>query len=167
MKRNVAAIVILFVFTASSVAKDYRVSSPDGKITVTVKDGPGLKWSASYDGRTIIADAAAGLRISSGILPGEKEMVRKAVYGKIDQVLTPVVPVKRLVIPDKCNVMTITYRSGISAQFRVYDDGIAYRFETALKDRIIITSETADLQLPGRSFSWYPLGDSIISHNEK
>ncbi|MCU0455906.1 MAG: glycoside hydrolase family 97 protein [Bacteroidales bacterium] len=167
MKRKMAVFVILFVFAATAVAKDYRVSSPDGKITVTVKDGPGLIWSASYDGRPVIADAAAGLRLSSGFLPGEKEMVRKAVYGKIDQVLTPVVPVKRSAIPDKCNFMTITYKSGISAQFRVYDDGIAYRFETALKNTIIVSNETADFRLPEGSLSWYPLEDSFMSHNER
>ena len=167
MKRIISGIIILFVFATYSFAKDYKLSSPDGKIAVTIKPGPGLEWSASYEGKTIVSGAKAGLALSTGNLPGENEIVRKAVYGKINQDLIPVIPNKRSKISDNCNTLLITYKSGISVQFRAYNDGVAYRFETSLKNDIIIKSEITELEFPEGSHSWYPLEDSFMSHNER
>ena len=33
-----------------AVAKEYKLTSPDNKITVTVSVGIGIKWSAAYEG---------------------------------------------------------------------------------------------------------------------
>jgi len=167
MKRIISGIILLFAFATYSYAKDYKLSSPDGKIAVTIKPGPGLEWSASYEGKTLLSVAKAGLTLSNGNLPGENEMVKKVVYGKINQELIPVIPNKRSKITDNCNTLLITYKSGISVQFRAYDDGIAYRFETSLKNDIIVKSEITDLEFPEGSHSWYPLEDSFMSHNER
>ena len=167
MKRIISGIIFLFVFATYSFAKDYKLSSPDGKITVTIKPGPGLEWSASYEGKTLLSVAKAGLTLSTGNLPGENEMVWKAVYGKINQELIPVIPNKRSKITDNCNTLLITYKSGISVQFRAYDDGVAYRFETSLKNDIIVKNEITDLEFPEGSHSWYPLEESFMSHNER
>ncbi len=55
----------------------------------------------------------------------------KQLPGKVNQVLEPVIAHKRSKINDNCNTLLITFRSGFALQFRVYNDGIAYRFETA------------------------------------
>jgi len=167
MKRIISGIILLFVFTAISFAKDYKLTSPDGKIIVTVKAGPGLEWSATYEGRDIISSAKAGMILAAGTIPGETEMAKKAVYGKISQELIPVVPNKRSKISDNCNTLVISFKSGINAQFRAYNDGVAYRFETALKNDIIVKNEVTDIKFPQGSFSWYPLEDSFMSHNER
>jgi len=167
MKRIISGIILLFVFAVISFAKDYKLASPDGKIIITVKAGPGIDWSATYEGRDIISSAKAAMVLASGTIPGETEMVRKAVYGRISQELIPVVPAKRSKIADNCNTLLISFKSGINVQFRAYDDGIAYRFETALKNDIIVKNEVTDIKFPKGSFSWYPLEDSFMSHNER
>ena len=167
MRRIISGIILLFVFTTCSLAKDYKLNSPDGKIVVTVKAGPGLEWSATYDGKEIISAAKAGMILGTGAVPGENEMVKKAVFGKISQELIPVVPNKRSKIADNCNTLLISFKSGINAQFRAYDDGVAYRFETSLKNDIIVRNEVTDIKFPAGSFSWYPLEDSFMSHNER
>jgi alpha-glucosidase len=82
-------------------------------------------------------------------------------------VLEPVVPHKHSKIDDRCNTLLITFRSGFAVNFRVYDDGIAYRFETALKDDLIIKNEISEITFPSGSRSWYPLEESFMSHNER
>jgi len=167
MKRIISGIVLLFMFTTYSFAKDYKLTSPDGKIIVTVKAGPGLEWSAIYDGKDIISSAKAGMILADKTIPGENEMIKKAVFGKINQELIPVVPNKRSKIDDNCNTLLIYFKSGVNVQFRAYNDGVAYRFETTLKNDIIVKNEVTDIKFPQGSFSWYPLEDSFMSHNER
>ncbi len=108
----------MLLFTEYSYAKEYKLSSPDGKISVTVKAGPGFHWSASCSGKTIISAAEGGMILESGIFPGKAEMVKKAIYGKINQELIPEVPNKRSKITDNCNTLLVAFRSGISNQLR-------------------------------------------------
>jgi len=167
MKKLFVLLLILAGVSAYSAPKTYKVTSPDGKIVVTVNAGTDIKLSASYQGREVITSLKAGLVQSTGKTFGENETVRKAVYGKIEQVLEPVVPHKHSKIDDRCNTLLITFRSGFAVNFRVYDDGIAYRFETALKDDLIIKNEISEITFPSGSRSWYPLEESFMSHNER
>ncbi|MCX6334039.1 MAG: glycoside hydrolase family 97 protein [Bacteroidia bacterium] len=167
MKRIIPGFILLFVFTTCSLAKDSKVTSPDGKITVTVRSGPGLEWSAAYEGKSIITKAKAGLVLTSGVIPGETEMVKMVAYGKINQELIPVVPNKKSKIADNCNTMLIAFKSGLNVQFRVYNDGVAYRFETGFKNDIIVKNEITNIEFPSGSYTWYPLEESFMSHNER
>lgn len=166
--KQIFFLMFLFAGTAAySAPKVYKISSPDGKILVTLNTGAEIIWSATYDRKEVIKSVKAGLVTGNGQFSGKNESVRRAVYGKTDQVLEPVVPHKRSVIADKCNTLLLTFRSGLALNFRVYDDGIAYRFETSLKDDIIINNEIAELNLPSGSVAWYPLEDGFMSHNER
>ena len=167
MKRPFLLSFLLLLAVNYSFSKDYKVSSPDGKIVVTVSAGPDLKWSATYEGREIITSVKAGMTLGTNKVLGENETVKKAVYGQVNQVIEPVVPNKRSKIPDNCNTLLITFKSGFGVQFRAYNDGIAYRFETFLKDDIIVKNEITELQFPTKSYSWYPLEESFMSHNER
>lgn len=167
MKHTSLFFVLLAVTASYSYAKDYKVSSPDGKITLTVSPAADLTWSLSYDGKAIVSSAKAGIALADGRIIGSGEKVRKVTAGKINQVLEPVVAYKRSKTEDNCNTLLIAFRSGAAIQFRAYNDGVAYRFETSLKDDITIKNEIADLQFPTGSNAWYPIEESFMSHNER
>ena len=167
MKHKSLLVILLIMTVSYSYAKDYKVSSPDGKITVTVSPATDLNWSVTYDGKEVISSAKAGMVLVDGIIPVSGEKVRKATPGKINQVLETVVAYKRSKIEDNCNTLLIAFRSGVAVQFRAYNDGVAYRFETSFKDDITVRNEIADLQFPAGSNAWYPLEESFMSHNER
>jgi alpha-glucosidase len=167
MKRLFLLSFLLLLAVNYSFSKDYKVSSPDGKIVVTISAGTDVKWSATYEGREIITSVKAGMTLGTNKVLGVNETVKKAVYGQVNQVIEPVVPNKRSKILDNCNTILITFKSGFGIQFRAYNDGIAYRFETFLKDDIIVKNEITELQFPAKSYSWYPLEESFMSHNER
>jgi len=167
MKRGLLLILMLVFVSAWSFAKDYKLSSPDGKIVLTVSVGTDIKWSVSFDGKEAISSVKAGMVLSNGKILGQNESVKKAIPGKINQVLEPVVAYKRSRTEDNGNTLLIAFRSGASIKFIAYNDGVAYRFETALKDELVIKKEIADLQFPSGSVAWYPLEQSVMSHNER
>jgi alpha-glucosidase len=167
MKKSLL-IALLFVLTVSFVfPKDYKVTSPDGKITVNVNVGTDIKWSATVDDKEVINSSKIAMTLDNGKVLGNSEKVKSARTSMLNEISRPVVANKRSEITDNCNILTISFSSGFSLQFRAYNDGVAYRFETFLKDEIIVKNETSEYMFPAGSHSWYPLEESFMSHNER
>jgi alpha-glucosidase len=167
MKRSLV-LAFLFVITVYySAAKEFKLASPDNKISVTVTVGTGIMWSATCEGREIIKNSKIAMILANGKILGENEKVKKAAISQLNDIIRPVVSNKKSVITDNCNILTISFNSGFSLQFRAYNDGVAYRFETSLKEDIIIKNEISEFDFPAGSHSWYPLETSFMSHNER
>ena len=47
-------------------AGNYEVSSPNGKVKVTITTDEGVKWSVDYDGRQVLLPSAINIRLSQG-----------------------------------------------------------------------------------------------------
>jgi len=159
---------LLFVLTVSfTFSKDYKVTSPDGKISVNVNVGNEIRWSATIDDKEVINSSKIAMTLDNGKILGINEKVKSAKASILNEVSMPVVANKRSEIKDNCNILTISFSSGFALQFRAYDDGVAYRFETFLKDDIIVKNEISEFLFPAGSHSWYPLEESFMSHNER
>jgi alpha-glucosidase len=160
--------VILFVsITGYSNARDYKINSPDRKTGITVSTGSEIKWSASFEGKEIFSSSKIALVLAGGQVLGENEKVERTSINQIQEIITPIVPYKRSQIPNNCNILTLYFKSGFAIEFRAYNDGVAYRFETFFKDQIIVKNEISDLVFPPGSHSWYPREESFMSHNER
>jgi len=158
---------MLLTASAWSFGKDYKLASPDGKIVMTISAGTDVKWSASLEGKEAIVSVKIGMTLGNGKILGQNETVRKAAPGIISQVLEPVVAYKRSRTEDNGNTLLLAFRSGASIRFIAYNDGVAYRFETSMKEELVVKNEIADLQFPSGSYAWYPLEESFMSHNER
>jgi alpha-glucosidase len=167
MKKTLFFILFAVLSSYVSFAKDYKVSSPDGKNVITISVGAEIKWSASRDGAEIFKSPGIAMILANGKVLGNNEKVKKVALSTLNDIIRPVVANKKSEIVDNCNVLTISFNSGFSIHFRAYNDGVAYRFETMLKDEIIIKNEICDLIFPEGSHSWYPLETSFMSHNER
>jgi alpha-glucosidase len=167
MKRTLVLALLSVITGYWAVAKEYKLSSPDNKISVTVNVGADIKWSATVEGKEVINNSKIAMMLVNGRVLGENEKVTKASLSKLNEIIRPVVANKRSVIKDNCNILTISFNSGFSLQFRAYDDGVAYRFETSFKDDITVKNEVSELVFPSGSHSWYPLESGFMSHNER
>lgn len=158
---------LLLPLAGSLSAKDYTLTSPDGRIVLTVSAGTGLKWTAAFNGNVVIASAEAGMVLGDGRILGSDEKIRRATSGKIDESIKPVVACKRAVVENRCNTLLLEFRSGAAVQFRAYNDGVAYRFETSFKNDLVLKNEIVEFSFPEGSCAWYPLEESMMSHNER
>jgi alpha-glucosidase len=82
-------------------------------------------------------------------------------------VLTPVIRVKSARILDHYNQKTLIFDQGFSLTFRVYNDAVAYRFETALEDALVIKSETVAYNFAQDHSLYFPKEDSLQTHCER
>lgn len=142
-------IVVLGLFTmllgnslqiVAQNAKSFQLTSPDGKITVTVTAEPGLSWSVKHEGTTVLAPSAITLSLAGGEVLGKDVSVANTKPTSVQSSIpTPVY--KKTSIADNYNQLAITFKKNYSVLFRAYNDGVAYRFVTARKDSLTITSE--------------------------
>jgi alpha-glucosidase len=149
------------------VAKDYKVASPDGKISVVVTREADLKWFVTYDGREIMRSSDVAMELKGDRIPREKDRIRKASSGRVKEIIIPVVPNKRSEIVSEYNRLELRFTSGSAVEFRVYDDGVAYRFISSIEGEITVEKEISDILFPAGTISWYPLEESFMSHNER
>jgi len=151
----------------SVIAKDYKVTSPDGKISVTVTKEIQVRWTVAFDGKEIMSSSEAAMELTNGRIPLEKDKIRKSSVKRVKENIIPVIAHKRSEILSEYNVLELTFSSGSALEFRVYDDGVAYRFRSSMEGEITVVKEIARLKFPSGTKSWYPLEESFMSHNER
>ena len=165
---NKAIFTALAILLPASMlsGKDYRISSPDSRIVLTVNIDREISWSVMYENKTVVMADRISMILADGTILGEKESVRRPVLESKNELIRPVVAYKNSEIRDTYTSMTLAFRKGFSLVFRAYNDGIAYRFETSMGDSIIVKNEVSDLRFTAPAFSWFPLETSFMSHNE-
>lgn len=165
---RILILAILFVLPVyQSFARDYKVNSPDHKTGITVNAGSEIKWSVTFEGKEIFSAPKIAMVLEDGHVLGDNEEVSRSSINQISEIIKPIIPYKRSEIPNNCNILTLYFKSGFSVEFRAYNDGVAYRFETFFRNNITVNNEIAELLFPGGSHSWFPLETSFMSHNER
>lgn len=147
MKKLLTLILIFTGAAAQGARPAYRLTSPDGRLTTTVALDDALTYDIEYDGQTLMQPSAIGLKLSDGRVWGSSARIAKALHTSSDAMLSS--PFYRSsTVRDRYNGLTLKMRDNWSVEFRVYDDGVAYRFATTAKDPFEIASEQADYRFP-------------------
>jgi alpha-glucosidase len=136
---------LLFLLLCTSAVAQKEVSSPDRNITVTVTGGKTLQITARFKETVILQQSEIGMTIRG--VKSDWTLGRSSIITK-DEIIVPPVAEKRSRIRDHYQQLNIAFKSGLGLQIRVYDDGFAYRFTSALKDSVIVEKETANYALP-------------------
>lgn len=160
----------LFLFAALLVgmtagAKDVKVSSPDGKITVTITDNGGsLSYSAALEGKTLYTQKAMTVALEKKTL-GEKAKIGSVQTKSIDSVIKPVVPMKHSEIKDRYNSATLQM-NGYKMEFRVMNNAVAYRYILNEKGEVCIMDESFNLTPAEAMDVHYQGTDNFVTSSE-
>jgi alpha-glucosidase len=166
-KTSFFLIIITFLMSINSLfSKDIEVLSPEGEIRVVIHVNENITWSAFYKDKQIMDKNLISLETDDRVL-GLKPVLRRSKTNKINEEYTAVVPTISSTVKDVCNELELTFKKKYKIYFRAYDNGIAYRFETSLRDEIEVVSEKAEIHFPGDFISYFPQEESLISHYER
>lgn len=165
MKRLLTVICLLVVFNVT-MAKEYELSSPNGRISLKVNVDENCTYSVSLGDQQIITASPIALKLDNGDVWGQDARVRKAKVTSYSKELTPVVQRKYAKIQDDYNQLTLSFK-GYSLEFRAYDEGAAYRWVSALKGEYKVNSEQASFVFPADHTTWFPEEESLFSHQER
>ena len=147
LKTLIAAASLALMTPFFSVANDgsYQVVSPDGNLRATVVVGSGITYLVSRGGEQLIAPSDISMTLSDGIVFGENDKVRKVIKKSVDQTI-PTIAYKKSEVRDNYNEMTLVFKE-FNLTFRAYDDGVAYRFSSLLKNDFKVISERAEFNM--------------------
>ena len=137
---------LFFLFCLISLcasAGNYEVSSPNGKLKVTITTDEGVKWSVDYDGRQVLLPSAIDIRLSQGRktygLGKVGKVARHAVNGSFKNPFY-----KKLNISDAYGQLLMYTTEKFTIEVRAYDDGAAYRLISSNKKPLTVTDETVE-----------------------
>lgn len=128
-------------------AKSLTLKSPGGVNEITITPGDTLCYSVTTNGATTVDNVALAMQCD-GLSWGINPKVRKVSRNKADETYAPVVPLKRSVIRDNYNSLTIDFNGGYAVEFRAYDNGVAHRFIGKGKGNTSVTDEIFNVALP-------------------
>lgn len=156
MKRNMQLILILLLFSGVLQAqKQYNVASPDGRLTAVVTVGEQLTWSLSHDGTALIAPSPVSLTLAGNEQLGPNARVQRAKHQSSDEKIASPFWISSEV-RNFYNELKLTFRGNWGITFRLYNDGLAYRFHTDRKGTLTITDEEASFGFTGDHHVWVP-----------
>ena len=163
------ALLLLFLLIGIHLLgqNDFDVKSPDGHIKLSLSTSDLLEFSVFYDTIAIVDKGRISMNVDEDVSIGLKPHLQKSYERSVNRVIHPVVPGKFSTIPEKYNELYLQFRNSYSVVFRVYNEGIAWRFETQFKDEIRVNRELVDLKFPEHSTVWFPEEESFFSHNER
>lgn len=159
-------LLVLLFLSLNIFAKDYSIQSPDGKTTVSVSVADAVKWSCVYSGTPLFSDNEISVTLNDKVL-GVSPKVISAKETSNSTVETTVVGVKSKQVKNEYKELNLKMKGDYSIVFRVFNEGVAYRFETRMKGQITVVDEKADLNFAGDFSALFPEEESFISHNER
>ncbi len=155
MKR--ASIILLIVsllmplrFNAAG-KKPYSLTSPDGRIVVTLTSEAPLAYSIARDGNVLVQPSPIGLTLTNGTV------VERALKASRPRRVTEETDApfwRQPHISTTCNELTLTLNGGFALVVRAYDDGVAYRFRYTKKAPLKIRDEQATFSFAGDPTAW-------------
>lgn len=152
---------LLITAAAYAAPKNYELSSPDGRLKVTVQAGDGLSYSIVHGDDQIMKDSHIGMYMTDGTVFGGVQPVRKVSRRSVSQTI-PAVMYKKAQVKDEFNEITLKFKN-FSLIFRAYDDGAAYRFVSHLKGQYNVELEMADFGFPQ---DWNMWAAYVCQHTE-
>lgn len=120
----------------------YTISSPDGKIKITVEAGKELKWWVHHESQQVTMPSAIAMKFKDGKSWGFDEKVRAHKTEKVEEVIQAINYKKDKVV-DNYTQLKLEFKGKYGVIFRAYNQGAAYRFFTTQKGPFFVTSEVA------------------------
>ncbi|MGQ8338802.1 glycoside hydrolase family 97 catalytic domain-containing protein, partial [Sunxiuqinia sp. A32] len=169
MKNSKTQIIYLLTFFFISMglqAKNYQVASPDGRIITSVSTEKGISWSTSVNGQQVFNDNKMSLTLNGENL-GAVVKVRKVKQSSFSGKEEVVVPLKSKFIENNYNQLRIDFKNDFAVTFRVFNNGIAYRFEASKKGKVKVDDEQVELNFASDYPILFPEEETLFSHYER
>lgn len=143
--------MVCLLMAVGASAGRYEVSSPNGKVKVTVTTDDVVKWSVAYDGRTVLMPSEINIELQQGNKTLSLGKVGKVAKKQVrDSFQNPFY--RKSTIRDDYGQLMMYTNQKMTIEVRAYDDGAAYRLisghtkPTVVKNEVVEYCFDADYQ---------------------
>jgi alpha-glucosidase len=155
--------------TVSLHASETTLTSPDGKLAVTISDQDGLHYRVVVDSKPVLRDSRLGLEFQDGTELGPTAVVAKTQTARHDGTWENHFG-KRLVVRDHWKELRLTLQEQgrtFGLVVRAYDDGVAFRYdlpEASKLGHFVLTNELTEFHFAGDYRCWFG-EESVCAEN--
>ena len=152
--------LLLYIFcllvTVPSIAqRSYEFYSPDSALRLQIKTKDKLSWTL-YAGKEMLTQSSSvDIQLANQKSLSGKLAVGSHKYSRVNETITVPVPYRRKTIPENYVMLELTLNEPFTIQFRLYNEGMAYRVSTRFKDSIIIENENVTFELDDKTNVWF------------
>ena len=144
------------LFTFNAVAQQsFTLYSPDSLLRLEIKTKEHLSWHLFSGKESLMQSTGVDLQIKDQKKLSGKLALSTHKYSKTRETLVVPVPYRRKTIIDRYNQLELIFKEPFSLEFRVYNNGMAYRVGTRFKDSILIENENASFEVDAHSSVWF------------
>ena len=154
MKIAAVAAALGIASAVSAAPKEFSLSSPDGKLNVTVEVGEDISYSVSHDGTLLLVPSQLSMTLEDGTVYGVGSRFLGRKTRSVEESIEASFYKKRKV-EDHFNELTLRFK-GFNLIFRAYDDGMAYRFVSLADAPFKVKSELAEFNFAGDWTAYVP-----------
>lgn len=148
-------LVLMLSVNLSFAGKQYTLNSPNGKIQVGVSVGKSIEYTVKHASDVMVAPSPISMELDNGIVWGIDPKLQKASTRTVNGIISAAI-YKKKEITDHFNELTLTFKGDYRIIFRVYDDGVAYRFVSTSKSPFRVKSEQAVFNFPSDYKAYIP-----------
>ena len=152
--------VILFTFyTIVLSAKVYDLVNPSGKLKLQIEVLDNISWTLLVNNDEVLSDNRVSMSLADGRILGNSPKVKEVSYKTMSEKITSPFYRQALIV-STYNAMILRFQGNYSLEFRAYDDGVAYRFKTEMKEGFQVKDECVEFKFANDY-------DMIIPYSDK
>ena len=146
MRFRLAFSFICMIASVVHAQKIVSVKSPDGQVQLNVTLSDKVYYDVISRGETLIEKGHLGMTLDCATI-GSNPVMRSKKVKTVEETVQPLMSLKSAQIENKYTSLMMNMKGNYSVEWRVYDDGVAYRMHTNLKGRVKVLSEDFNIQL--------------------
>ncbi len=141
-------------------ASEVRLTSPDGRLAVTISDQGGLCYRVAVDSKPVLADSRLGLEFQNGTRLGPTAVIAGTKAASHDGVWENHFG-KRLQVRDHWQELRLTLQEQdrlFGLIIRAYDDGVAFRYDLPVASKLghfVLANELTEFRFVADSRCWF------------
>ncbi len=124
-----------------------RITSPDAHLEATITVAEDVRYALELDGAPLVLPSAVSLSLADGRVLGRNARIARVEKREIsEEIPTPIG--KRAKVKNAYRELAVGLAGGATLRVRVFDDGLALRWETALPGRVRVQDEGFSITFP-------------------
>lgn len=135
---------ILFLNTKS---QNFQISSPDQRLGATIEINGSINIKMQKGALQLLELKGVSMEVTGATDPFAQLKVSKSMRKFVDEVVIPEIREKSDQYRNCYNELVIRFKSNHALTIRLFNEGMAYRFSSSLKDSLTILKENLTIQL--------------------
>ncbi|MFI5130932.1 MAG: glycoside hydrolase family 97 N-terminal domain-containing protein, partial [Chitinophagales bacterium] len=155
MKQLIVLLILAGCALNNFAQQSFQLFSPDSSIRLEISINESLSYKLFASSDLLVTSPSIDLQLAGGKKLSHKIQVARHQYGRMNEIITVPIPYRRKKVINNYNRLKIDFRELFGIEFRLYNNGMAYRTEIRSSDSVTVESETALFDINPASTVWF------------